>query len=312
MILFAVNVVSDSNSNNQGGGVYYDQYGNAYQQPVDNSTQVQATPDPVAQTVSAAPYVAPFFFLGCGIWFVIAWIFNRDMVMALTHAQPLDRKSNPRIYNIVENLCISRGLPVPQIYIIDEPSMNAFASGLGPKNAMICFSRGIVEALNDQELEAVAGHELTHIMNNDIRLMLIAIIFVGIIQTIAWVFLRIPLFVGGNRRNGGGAAIVVLVLKLLAFVIGFFFAAVVQAAISRKREYLADAGSVELTKSSQPLISALEKISGNPHIAAVGNANVAQMFIENPLYANEEGFFGRLFDTHPPIADRIKALQQIG
>jgi len=304
LIMFAINLISSG----------YDSTGSSERssrnQQYPPATTAVATVDPVTQTINSIPYVAPFFLLGTALWFLIAWVGNRSMITSFTHAQPLDRKSNPRIYNIVENLCISRGLPTPQIYIIEEPSMNAFASGLSPKDAFICFTRGLVDKLNDQELEAVAAHELTHVMNYDIRLMLVAIVFVGIIQTLAWAFMYTRVR-GSGGRKGNDAALLYFVIQIVVFIIAFIFSAIVQASISQKREFLADAGSVELTKTSQPLISALLKISQDPHVQAVGNANVAQMFIENPLQANEGGFFARLFATHPPISERIKALQLI-
>ena len=299
LILFAVNVLNYSDTG-------YSNTGNSSQ---NSATQTQNTTDPITQTVDSIPYVAPFFFLGTAIWFAIAWVGNRSMITAFTGAKPLDRTSNPRIYNIVENLCISRGLPTPQIYIIEDNSLNAFASGLSPRDAFVCFTRGLVDNLNDAELEAVAAHELTHIMNNDIRLMLIAIVFVGIIQTLAWIFIRTRIRTSGKKA--GEAMFIYFIIQIVVFVIAFFFSAIVQAAISQKREFLADAGSTELVKTSQPLINALLKISGDPQVHAVGNANVAQMFIENPLQSGEGGFFVKLFATHPPISERIKALQLI-
>lgn len=251
---------------------------------------------------------------GVGVWFLIAWLFHQRMILAMTHSKPLDRKDNPLIYNIVERLCISRGLPMPKLYIIEDESMNAFASGLSPKNALISFSRGILNTLNKEELEAVAAHELTHIMNRDIRLMVIAIIFVGIIQTVSEVFLRSHINISSDNKNGGNAFLVILAIKLVVFLLGFLFTTIVQLAISRKREYLADAGAVELTKSGEHLISALEKISTDSRIEVIENRSVAQMCIENPLgeQGKKRGLFQNLFSTHPAMEDRISVLRQIG
>jgi heat shock protein HtpX len=249
--------------------------------------------------------IAPFFFGGVGIWFLIAWAFNRQMITGLTKSRSLSRQENPRVYNIVENLCISRGLPVPKIYIIEDTSINAFASGLSPKDSLIGFTRGALEKLDDRELEAVAAHEVTHIMNYDIRLMLVAIIFVGIIQTMTQVIIRTR-FKSNDSKNNGAMAI--FVIQIVAFILGFFVSLIIQSAISRKREFLGDAGSVELVKSSQPLISALQKISGDPAVEAVTNTSISQMFI----YATSTSKISGLFATHPPIEERIKALQAIG
>jgi heat shock protein HtpX len=304
MILFSFVLISDANTSNSTTTT------TSRTNRITNVQPVVKQADPVAETISAIPYVTPFFFLGVGFWFLIAWLFNEKMILALTHGQPLTRESNPRIYNIVENLCISRGLTVPRLYVIEEPGLNAFASGLSPKNAIMCFTRGLIETLSDAELEAVAAHELTHIINRDTRLMLIVIIFVGIIQTMVEVFIRIR--VRSSDKKGGEAMLIVFVLQILAFILGFFVSVFVQAAVSRKREFLADAGSVELVKSSQPLISALERIDLNHHVMAVENQNVAQMFIARPMFDDEGGIFAKLFATHPPTEERIAALRSIG
>lgn len=267
---------------------------------------------PLEKTISSFPLITPFFLGGVGLWFFIAWTSHKGMISRMTHSNPLDRKTNPRVYNIVENLCISRGLPVPEIYVIEDSSLNAYATGLRPKDAVVVFSRGLIEKLDDGELEAVAAHELTHIRNYDIRLMVIAIIFVGIITTMSEAFLRMRIRTRSSSKKSGSAILMILLLKALVFVIGFFITLFVQAAISRKREYLADAGSVELTKSSQPLISALKKIDQDPMIEAVHNRSVAQMFIDNPLSSGKGGIMARLLSTHPPIKDRIKALEMMG
>ncbi len=305
MILFGLTLVSDANTETEQTQLV---------RMADGSYMRYAVPvqeaDPIKDTLDAIPVVAPFFLGGVALWFLIAWIFNEKMILALTHGESLSRESDPSVYNTVENLCISRGLPVPKIFVIEEPGMNAFASGLSPKNSMICFTRGLLNTLTGPELEAVAAHELTHIINRDTKLMLIAIIFVGIIQTLTEVFIRVR--VRGNGKKGGEAALVFFVLQVVAFILGFLVSVFVQAAISRKREYLADAGSVELIKSSQPLISALQKIDMNSHVAAVENQSVAQMFIVHPMFADSRGIFSRLFATHPPLEERIAALQSIG
>lgn len=255
-----------------------------------------------------------YILAGVGVWFGIAWAFHQKMILGMTQSKPLERKEHSMIYDIVERLCISRGLPMPKLYIIEDSSMNAFASGLSPNNALISFSRGILESLTKDELEAVAAHELTHIINRDIRLMVVAIIFVGIIQTVSEVFLRSNIRISSDNKNGGNAVLMILAIKLIVFLLGFLFTTIVQLAISRKREYLADAGAVELTKTGEHLITALQKISGDSRIEVIENRSVAQMCIENPLGDSKKGtnFFQNLFSTHPSVADRIRVLQEIG
>lgn len=268
--------------------------------------------DPLTNTLNSLPSIFPFFVGLSALWFMIAWVFNKQIVSSLTNSTPLDRTSNPRIYNLIENLCISRGITTPQIYIIEDKAMNAFASGMSQKDSTICVTRGLIDNLTDAELEAVFAHELTHILNNDVRLMMIAIIFVGIIQTIAMIFVRVRFFGndgGGGDDNNKGVLIYFLV-QIVVFIIAFFFTLVVQAAISKRREYLADAGSSELLKTSQPLIDALSKISQNSVLTSPVNANIAQMFIENPI-GKTQNFWTNLFASHPAIEDRIKALKFI-
>ena len=246
------------------------------------------------------------------IWFLIAFAFNKQIINAMTKSKGLERKDNPKIYNIVENLCISRGLPVPTIQIIEDDSLNAFASGLSPKDSAITFSRGILNKLSDQEIEAVAAHELTHIINRDVRLMIVSIIFVGIIQTIADLIVRVNIRSNSNSKDSGNLFLIILVIKIVAFILGFFISVIVQLAISRKREFLADAGSVELTKTSEYLISALVKIDQDSQIEAVENRSVAQMFFDNPLSKKEKlNFVDKMFMTHPSIDERIAALRMV-
>lgn len=253
-----------------------------------------------------------YYIIGATVlWFLVAWMFNKAMILGMTGAKPLERKDNRQLYDMVETLCISRGVPTPSLYIIEDDSMNAFASGLSPNKALIAFSRGLLNQLTPQEVEAVAAHELTHILNRDSRFMIIAIIFVGIIQTVAEIFLRVNVIPGNRDRDNGNAWLVILAIKIVVYVIGFLITLMVQLAISRRREYLADAGSVELTKTSEHLISALQKISGDARIEAIENRSVAQLCIENPM-EHGHSFLSGLFSTHPSTADRIKALQVIG
>ena len=253
---------------------------------------------------------APFIILGVAIWFAIAWFSHSAMINAATDSRPLERNENKRVYNLVENLCISTGMTTPKINIIEDDSLNAFASGINPGTFSISLSRGIIEKLNDEELEAVIAHELTHIRNRDVRLLIISIIFVGIFAFISQAIFRSLQFgrIGRGKKDGGVAIVIAL---LLAFV-GLLISTLFRFALSRKREYLADAGSAELTHRPLALASALRKISVDPTIEAVKRKDIAQLFIENPQVEEKKSAFSlsALFETHPPISKRIQLLEQ--
>lgn len=252
----------------------------------------------------------PFIIIGISVWFIIAWFSHSAMINSATDSKPLARNENRRVYNLVENLCISRGMTVPKINIIGDDSLNAFASGINRKTFSISLSRGIIDKLNDEELEAVIAHELTHIKNCDVRLLIISVIFVGIFSFISQAIFRGIQFGGGGRgkKDGGGVIVIALLLALVGLLITSLF----RFALSRKREYLADAGSAELTRNPLALASALRKISEDPTIEAVKRKDIAQMFIENPGQKERKKSFslGTLFATHPPISNRIQLLEQ--
>ena len=252
----------------------------------------------------------PFIIIGISVWFIIAWFSHSAMINSATDSKPLARNENRRVYNLVENLCISRGMTVPKINIIGDDSLNAFASGINRKTFSISLSRGIIEKLNDEELEAVIAHELTHIKNCDVRLLIISVIFVGIFSFMSQAIFRGIQFGGGGRgkKDGGGVIVIALLLALVGLLITSLF----RFALSRKREYLADAGSAELTRNPLALASALRKISEDPTIEAVKRKDIAQMFIENPSQKKIKKTFSldSLFATHPPISNRIKLLEQ--
>ena len=253
---------------------------------------------------------APFIVIGVLIWFTVAWFSHSAMIRAATDSKPLARNENKRVYNLVENLCITAGMTMPKINIIEDDSLNAFASGLNSNTFSVSLSRGIIDKLNDEELEAVIAHELTHIRNRDVRLLIISIVFVGIFAFISQTIFRTMQFGGGGRgkKDSGWAIIIALLLAL----IGYLISSLLRFALSRKREYLADAGSAELTHRPLALASALRKISDDPTIEAVKRKDIAQMFIENPEGKEKKSSFsiGLLFATHPPISKRIKLLEQ--
>ncbi|MDP9128295.1 MAG: M48 family metallopeptidase [Pseudomonadota bacterium] len=244
-------------------------------------------------------------------WLVIGYFFNDSIIHAATGARAVTRQEAPKLYNTLENLCISRGLKTPHLYVIDGDEMNAYASGIDQSSYAITVTRGLVETLNDDEMEAVLAHELTHIINRDCRLMIVTIVFVGMISFAAqmiWRGLRYASYGRSRDREGGGGVLLIMLIAGVMLGIGYSLALVLRFAISRKREYLADAGSVELTKNPEALIGALRKISSNcdvPHVPT----EVRQMFIENPPSLFD---LGGLFATHPPIADRIHILEELG
>lgn len=243
------------------------------------------------------------------VWFVIAFFFHGTMMRMASGSQPITRQQMPKIYNMLENLCISRGLPMPAFEIIDSPALNAFATGIGDKSYKIVLTRGIIERLQDDELEAVIAHELTHIRNRDVRLLIVSVIFVGMISFLcemlfrSLVYGRRPNYYSrrNSRDNNGGGGLIIMLVALAILAVGYVLAIAIRFALSRKREYLADAGAVELTKNPEALMRALMRISGNDTIQGMPN-EVQQMCIEN-----SHNFMG-IFATHPRIEDRIAAI----
>ena len=260
-------------------------------------------------------HIVPYVIGGVLIWFLIAYFANTSIIRSATGAVPLERKDNKRVYNLVENLCMSQGMKMPKINVIDDDSLNAFASGIDERTYTVTLSKGIIDKLNDEELEGVIAHELTHIRNHDVRLLIVSIVFVGIFAMIAQICMRWVYYSSWaprRRDEKGNGAIVIMLLALLVAAIGYFFATLMRFAISRKREYLADAGAAEMTRNPLALASALRKISADPDIEAVDRADVAQLFIQHPG-KQAMGFLDSLnglFATHPPIEKRIQILEQ--
>jgi heat shock protein HtpX len=242
------------------------------------------------------------------VWFVIAYFTHNRMIESATASEKMSRKQNPRVYNLLENMCISQGMPMPRLNIINDNSLNAFASGINQETFTITLSKGIIEKLNDEELEGVIAHELSHIINRDVRLLIISIVFVGIFSFISEMAMNSTRFFG-RRDNDGKSNLPVIAIAIIASIIAFFIARLLHFAISRKREYLADAGAAEITKKPYALASALKKVAEDPYIEAVTRRDVAQLFMHNPQI-REKNLFGSLFSTHPPIEKRIAILEQ--
>ncbi|MDD5342612.1 MAG: M48 family metallopeptidase [Patescibacteria group bacterium] len=219
-------------------------------------------------------------------------------------AQPIAKEQNPYVYRMVENLCITSGLPLPKIYIINDPAPNAFATGRDPKHSSIAVTTGLIERLENEELEGVLAHELSHVKNYDIRIMMVVIICVGFITLLADIFLRGSLFGGSRRREGGS---ILAIVGLILIILSPIFARLIQFAISRKREFLADASGALLTRYPEGLARALEKISSYKDPMRRTNKATAHLYIASP-FGGKKGF-RNLFSTHPPIEERVKALR---
>lgn len=259
--------------------------------------------------------VAPYVFLVVGVWFLISYFFHNKMIQHATHSVPLSRKDNMRVYNLTENLCMSVGMQMPKLYIIETNALNAYASGINKKTFSVTVTRGLMERLNDEELEGVIAHELMHIRNNDVRLLIVTIVFVGIFGVIVDVLFRNLLYGNVGRKkddkdNGQAAILVILIVAVVLYFLSMIF----KFALSRSREYMADAGAVQMTKNSQAMADALRKISGNSSFKTT-NDEVRELFIDNaPEKEPRSGFLGSIgsiFSTHPPIEKRIKVLENL-
>jgi heat shock protein HtpX len=251
----------------------------------------------------------PFATVGTAIWIAIAYQFHQSMIDAITGGHEVTRQEEPRLYNLLENMCISRGIPMPKLKVMESDALNAFATGLNEKQYSITVTTGLIKSLNNEEIEAVLGHELTHIRNGDVQMMVIAVIIAGVVAFFAELFFR--MFFNSGRsyssssssssdRKGGGAGAIILAIALVG--LAWLLSIVVRLALSRSREFLADAGSVELTKNPDAMISALRKIEGRGELPGATSA-VMEMCIDNP----REGF-ADIFATHPSVDRRAEAL----
>lgn len=265
---------------------------------------------------------APFATVAAALWIVIAYFFHQNMIDAVTGGEDVTRQQQPRLYNMLENLCISRGIPMPKLKVMDSPALNAFATGLNRRQYAVTVTTGLLNALNDHEIEAVLGHELTHIRNGDVQLMVVAVIIAGVVGFFGELFFRMFTnlsWSGGwgssssrssssdsdsNSKSSGGGAVIVVIIAIALIVVAWLLSQVVKLALSRSREFLADAGSVELTKDPDAMISALRKIENRGELPGATSA-VMELCVDNP----REGF-ADLFATHPSVDSRVKALVQ--
>src|SRR6266567_7750829 len=266
---------------------------------------------------------APFATVAAIAWIIIAYFFHQSMIDAVTGGHDVTRQEEPRLYNLLENLCISRGITMPKLKIMDSPALNAFATGLNPRQYAVTVTTGLLKALNDQEIEAVLGHELTHVKNGDVQLMVVAVIIAGVVGFFGELFFRLFTNLswssGGSwssgsssssrssssssdSKNSGGGAVIVIIIAVVLIVVAWLLSQVVKLALSRSREYLADAGSVELTKNPDAMISALRKIENRGELPGATSA-VMELCLDNP----REGF-ADLFATHPSVQSRVDAL----
>lgn len=241
--------------------------------------------------------------------------YSDKIVLAISRAKPLEKKNNPELYNIIENLCITAGLPLPRIYVINEPAPNAFATGRNPKKAVVAVTTGLLKILDRSELEGVIAHELSHIGNRDILLQTVIVVLVGSIVLLSDFFLRWTIWGGrgrsSNRQGGGQFQVIMILVGLLAAILAPLIAKLIQLAISRKREFLADASGALLTRYPEGLASALEKISKNPLPLKVANKATAHLYIANPLKGKQAKGIAKLFTTHPPVEERVKRLREM-
>jgi heat shock protein HtpX len=264
----------------------------------------------------------PIATLAAALWIAIAYFFHQKMIDLVTGSASVSRKEQPELYNLFENLCISRGIPMPKLKVMDSDALNAFASGLNPRQYAVTVTSGLIKALNDQEMEAVLGHELTHIRNGDVQMMVVAVIIAGVIGFFGELLFRMffnsswnfgggrsssssssSSSSGGDSKSGGGAIFAVIIAVALLLV-AWLMSQFVKLALSRSREFLADAGSVELTKNPDAMIGALRKIENRGELPGATSA-VMELCVDNPRSG-----FADLFATHPSVQARVDALVQ--
>jgi heat shock protein HtpX len=244
--------------------------------------------------------------IGAGVYTIFTYYAGSKMALAVNQAHEIQKSDNPRLWRIVENLSITDGLPMPKVYIMNDPAPNAFATGRDPKHAAVCATTGILEMMDDDEMQGVLAHELSHIKNYDIRVSMVAFALTAVISLLADIIIRLTWFGGGDRDENNQ---VFLILGIVAAILAPIVATMIQLAVSRQREYLADATGALTTRYPEALASALEKIKQTGSVARRQNTATAHLFFVNPLKGHS---LTNLFSTHPPIDDRIKRLRSMG
>jgi len=263
--------------------------------------------------VGLPPQIAAIVAVPVLLFALFSYYASTRVTLAISGARPVTKADEPELYRTVENLCIGAGLPMPQVYVIEDGAPNAFATGRDPNHAAVVVTRGLLQKLDDQELQGVIAHELSHIGNYDIRIMTIVVVLVGIIALLADVMMRLTIYGAGARRSnrdrsGGSAAIIIYAVALVAVILTPIAAQLIRFALSRQREYLADASGALLTRYPEGLARALEKISADPDPLEQANKATAHLYIVNPLH-DHKSFLNNLFTTHPPIEKRIALLR---
>lgn len=255
-----------------------------------------------------------FLLVLSGLFSFGSYYYSDKLVLATSGAKQIEKKDNPELFRIVENLSIGDGVPMPRIYVMHDPSPNAFATGRDPKHAVVCVTTGLLQIMNKSELEGVLAHELSHVKNFDTRLMGIVAILVGFVAIIADMFMR-SMWWGGMRNRDNerdNAQSIFIVLGIVFAILSPIVATLIQLAVSRKREYLADASGALLTRYPEGLASALEKIAHDPRSVRGATNATAHLYISNPFKGKDaKNWFASLFDTHPPIEDRIRILRSM-
>jgi heat shock protein HtpX len=265
------------------------------------------------ETTAWGPYATALAVIVASVGALVSWYNSDKMVLAISRARPADKSQYPHLYNSVEGLAIAAGIPMPALYVIDDSAPNAFATGRNPEHAAIAVTTGLLDKLNRVELEGVIGHEMSHIADYDTLLMTITVILVGTVALVSDWMLRSFLWGGGRRRRssgGGQAGAIIMIVAIVLAILSPLIAQLIRLAISRKREFLADANGARLTRYPEGLASALEKISSDREPLEVANKATAHLYIANPL-KDVKGNFNRMFATHPPVEERVAALRSM-
>lgn len=295
----------------EGASYSYDSQRDAYYRTYDEQTH---TPSVIERANQTALQIMPWLWAGAMCWILIAYFMGDQLLLHGSRAIEIHREDQPEIYNLVENLCISQGLPTPRIYIINDNSLNAFATGRDPQHASIALTKGIVLKLERAELEGVIAHELAHIQNRDIRLMLITVVGISFFTFLSEICFRLAMHAGRrNSKNSGGAVLLFFIAGVFFAIYGYLIAPLIRLAVSRTREFQADATAALMTRHPAALANALLKISADPRVEVLDeHASMAAMCIENPL--KKGNFFtslSGLLSTHPPIEQRVAALREM-